>query len=281
MSIEIPTGSATLIGLEARANPFVMINPQVKDNLLTLTSNVTDTLASAAKSLFQTTSVNGINLDARASKKTMERHQYLDVRMVKVPVPEGFNGPYVGYVNLLLSSLSGMDDLVKDVLSPVNDALSLLVAHPERATGTTGDALLKSVNYPENTIKEYTNGVSTFFTLNGTDEFKSFGEVFDRNKDFVTFIEEAIKLSNLYARRPIVDILKHINYLNEVSDLLYIRLKSGQLTEVQNKQADMAAQMLSHASRCVELYGSLCTLIEQLLTYAGTVYRHVTTVLSK
>lgn len=281
MSIEIKAASAALIGLEARANPFTMINPQIKENLLNLTANLGESLTSVSKSLFQSENIRGVSIDLYATKKAIGRHEYMDVRSVKMPVPEGFKGRYAEYTDLLFTTFGGMGDLVKDVLVPVNDALSLLVANPERATGVTGDSLLRAITYPESTIEEFKGQIPVFFEVNGTDEYQPFGDVFERNKDLVTFIEQVIKLSKVYDKRQTTDILKHINYLNEVSDLLYVRLKSGQLTEIQNKQADMAAQMLSKAAHCVEVYAALCTLIEQLLAYAGQVYRQVTTVLNQ
>ena len=279
MSIEIKTGSAVLIGLEARANPFTMINPQIKDNLLNLTSNVTDTLNSVSKSLFQTKVNHGLNLDMNVAKKTMAKHEYLDVRLVNVPVPEGFKGNYLEYVVMLQDVFAGMGDLVDDVLTPVADGLSLLVAHPERATGVTSDAILKSITYPNQIMDEFTVKIEEVFVKNGTNESLPFGDLFERNKDLMTFIEKVITLSKVYDRRPTPQIIEKIAYLNEVSDLLYVRLKNGQLTEIQNKQADMAAQMLSQAARCVEVYAAICVLIEQLFTYTTTTYNHVVKVL--
>lgn len=279
MSIEIKTGSAALIGLEARTNPFTMINPQIKENLLNLTSSVTDTLNSVSKSLFQTKVNHGLNLDMNVAKKTMAKHEYLDVRLVNVPVPEGFEGSYLEYVTMLQEVFAGMGDIVDDVLVPVSDALSLLVAHPERATGVTSDAMLKSITYPHQVMEEFTVKMEEFFVKNGTDESKPFGDLFERNKDLMTFIEKSITLSKVYDRRPTPQVIEKIAYLNEVSDLLYVRLKNGQLTEIQNKQADMAAQMLSQASRCVEMYAALCVLIEQLFSYTAIVYNHVVKVL--
>lgn len=279
MSIEIKTGSAALIGLEARTNPFTMINPQIKENLLNLTSSVTDTLNSVSKSLFQTKVNHGLNLDMNVAKKTMAKHEYLDVRLVNVPVPEGFKGSYLEYVTMLQEVFAGMGDIVDDVLVPVSDALSLLVAHPERATGVTSDAMLKSITYPHQVMEEFTVKMEEFFVKNGTDESKPFGDLFERNKDLMTFIEKSITLSKVYDRRPTPQVIEKIAYLNEVSDLLYVRLKNGQLTEIQNKQAVMAAQMLSQASRCVEMYAALCVLIEQLFSYTAIVYNHVVKVL--
>lgn len=279
MSIEIKTGSAVLIGLEARANPFTMINPQIKENLLNLTSSVTDTLTSVSKSLFQTKVNHGLNLDMNVAKKTMAKHEYLDVRLVNIPVPEGFKGNYLEYATMLQDVFAGMSDLVADVLTPVSDGLSLLVAHPERATGVTSDTILKSITYPHQVMDELTVKMEEFFIKNGTEESLPFGDLFERNKDLMTFIEKSITLSKVYDRRPTPQIIEKIAYLNEVSDLLYVRLKNGQLTEIQNKQADMAAQMLSQAARCVEVYAALCVLIEQLFSYTAVVYNRVVNVL--
>lgn len=280
MTIEIKAASASLIGLEARANPFTMINPQIKDNLLNLTANVTETLSSVSKSLFHTKVNHGLNMDVSAARKTVGRHEYLDVRVVKVPVPAGFKGNYLEYVLMLQNTFNGMTDLVDDVLTPVSDALSLLVSHPERATGVTSDKLLKSITYPLQTMDDFTTQMSVFFVKNATEEAQPFGELFERNNDMVGFIEKTIMLSKVYDKRPTPLIISKIAYLNEVSDLLYVRLKNGQLTEVQNKQADMAAQMLSQSARCVEMYAALCVLIEQLFAYATAVYNHVVKVLN-
>lgn len=280
MSIEIKTASANLIGLEARANPFTMINPQIKENLLNLTTNVTTTLSSVSKSLFQTKVNNGLRLDISAARKTMGRHEYLDVRVVKVPVPAGFNGRYLEYVTLLDKTFDDLGDLVDDVLTPVAEALSLLIAHPERATGVTSDKLLSTITYPTQAMDDFTTKTNTFFVKNATEEAQPFGNLFERNADMITFIEQAVTLSKVYDKRDTTLIIAKIAYLNEVSDLLYVRLKNGQLTEVQNKQADMAAQMLSQAARCVEIYAALCVLIEQLFAYAAQVYNHVVKVLN-
>ena len=279
MSIVIKADSANLIALEARANPFTMINPQIKENLLNLTARVTETLSDVSKSLFQTRVNHGLSLDMNVAKRTMNQHNYLDVRLVKVPVPEGFKGKYLDYTNMLTESFVGMSGLVDEVLTPVADAMSLLVAHPERATGVTSDSMLKAINYPTDTMDNFTSEMSEFYVKNGTDEAQPFGELFERNKDLTSFIEKVVSLSKIYDRRPTTQIIEKISYLNEVSDLLYVRLKSGQLTEIQNKQADMAAQMLSQAARCVEMYAALCVLVEQLFAFTGTVYRHVVTIL--
>lgn len=272
---------ALVISTEAMRNPFTMITPVIKDNLLKISGTITGVLTSVEKRLMQVGHLSKTVTFDYELVSEVDKIDYIEIRNIMVPVPRGFSGDYLSYVTNLRECYNDMLSLVEDTLVPAERVLGLLLANPETAVDVTLTNALKTITYHDDTLKRFIESSKSHFSTKDTAEFQKYGNLFKRNSDFKDFNKEIVALSQDYTNHSKKKIIAQVKNINQLADLLYIRLKNDQLGVIQNSQAQVISELLPKISNEIEMFASMCVFIEQQIAYSTTISKHLHTVLKK
>lgn len=260
------TPTLEAMSLEAKSNPFEMMNSMVKNHLKAFSKETSSQLRSTATKLLSLASItrNDIKLHGKIASNYINKQDYLTNASITLPIPMGLTLSYREYAEILSNAWVLSRDFAERSITQVDQYVSTLLAYPDKLGIVEENSMIQAIKFNTNDISLIKLKLEKAFDTKVNAETRPFGELFERNADFTSTIDTVAKLSNDYANRDNKKLNSQVNQLAEKSSLLFQRINNDQFN-AKNKTASNIADVLHHTASEVEFYAAISQLIEDLL----------------
>lgn len=258
-------GYVEAISQEAMENPFRGMTDSIKDKLHRVISNVA--FFKHGESTASISSEASYNFKENARNKVSAEVNYIDIKDIKVVVPVGFTGDYIGYVSLLSEQYLVMQNLTKDVIAPTHNLILKYIGKPDTMTSIENSDLAR-IKLHSTEIESFKKRMNTFFSSSQKHQALPISKLVRSNSEFnqmVTNITVTIipALADSKSQR---DMFKSYKDLHQSIDLLMVRIEQKPDVYRLNKlNAERLAKLLNDVAVEIEILGALHVYMNQLL----------------
>lgn len=187
-------------------NPLSIMLNDLGSKIVTSTSNL-------ELAFYKLADIFSLKKEENVLEEKLQVFKYIDIMKLKVSVPEGFNGNFLEYSNLLKESVLTIKTLDDD-LNEYKKLISEFISNPKLMTR---DAV--NMDYAKskiNTIANLNKNIGKLFNGNGNSTSRELGKLFRNNNE----INDTLRTS--YLIKDVIGIknLKIDKIKNNVSDII-------------------------------------------------------------
>lgn len=192
--------------------------------------------------------------------KFTEVAKYPELNRFDIPVPEGFQGNYLDYVEILTKYTEITNNLVNDVIKPFSIYVGQLVNNP---------TLLNSISYTHKVtpkdISQAKKELGQFFKPNGKNVEWNMHKCFNRMTDVKTFNDKVNQLRKLQNTDLVQEVKKEVTNLADSLDHLTKYLTSNQNNQwVKGKTMETLANLTYTLAEQVEFFAIMNNMVQSL-----------------
>jgi hypothetical protein len=199
-------------------------------------------------------------IDFVPALREVQKHKYVDLSPVQLPIPAGLSAPLVPYGQLLLRAQELSMSILDDTLEPFQKFVGEALNNPEKL----GSSVLRAQNHPKE-IKDLQNKLKDVFR-NGTKATRPYSEVIRNNNDWVELKDICTTLKRNADRQSPKDFADTVTELDQQLRTLIKRIRDTNeqyrpSPEVVKQLADLSYTLAEQVS----FYSVVNTLIASYL----------------
>lgn len=256
------------ISLEAIGNPFAQITDSIKRNLHRVVANLQDVRGEKYRNdlgnSFHTFKEN------TAKHKNLKSTSHLEVKDIKVVVPTGFTGDYLGYTKVLGQQFKAMQNITSDVLEPAQNLILKYIGKPDTMSNVS-NADLKRIKFHDKEIENFKKQMNRYFDAKKQHQALPIGKLVRSTKEFNQLANELSSnvLPWMLNTKWQTEVFQAYLSLQQSIDLLLVRIEQKPQEYQLNKlNAERLANMVNDVAVEVELTGAMFTYMNQLVECA-------------
>jgi len=191
--------------------------------------------------------VAALPAEYRAFQKMVEKHPYVDLMPLRFYVPEGFQGNFLSYTQLLINCQEHANDIVANVLNPFAQFLSRIITNKDATMRTTRD--LAFLSKSDVVRKGLTGEIGGYFQPGSTSTKSNIGKVMQRNADWNPLFTNLMELQRKVAELKPETVEQSISDVVELLTAVKAAAAAGEL----DNSSPETLKTLSHATlSCAE-----------------------------
>lgn len=197
--------------------------------------------------------------------KYVDASNYINMAEVALPVPTGLNTSMLEYLEALEVGQSLIDQLVEKTLNPAHTWFSILLTSPENLASISGTNKSSGIELFEKQREQAVSAVSKCFLKNDRIEFMRYGDLYKRNKDFLTAQDVYEGLSARLIKTSPKTVRSKVESICEILDKLALKFQQNKHDyETSGVTAKRISDIAYGLAQCAEFYASHFYLMQSL-----------------
>lgn len=245
------------LSLEAATNPLGILSEGLVTKfsvLVTQLNNLNAVFAHTGNPNFE------YQLKPRKVRGITDANNYMQLMNYGVGVPDGFIGPLVPYMGLLIETLNLYKNIRTEVTAPVARELGAILANPSKLRNSTVGTLSK-LNFNEAHNKAFKDKVKSYYNPKSQRDEISYSRLFNDNSEFIKAAELVVVLEDVLNKvnKEVSGVLDDVNRISGLADKLAIRVMQDKQTYGIN--ANIANELSTAIAKTAEAVSFLSALI--------------------